>query len=473
MLSLFFYTKSENYYYKNIRKELPKEEQVWRPFLHLPGENKTNKFRIVEGKKFYPPKGRHWAFSQENLDIAYKKGLARINPKTGEPEIKTIDKEVSNNWTDIPGYTARPGGYPTENSEELLERIIISSSKPGDLVLDCFAGSGTTGAVAEKLYEKGQNRRWIMVDCSKLAIYTMQKRLLNLKERIGNSGKSLATKPFALYNAGLYDFDLMKKLGETDYKNFVLDLFQSERKVTEINGFKMDGVLNNSFVHIFLDKYLTEDYIKDLHEIIKDAVEGKDSRVFIIAPATSVKFCEDYVTVDKTRYFVLRIPYSIIEELLNEGIQKKKFKYIMQPFSSDPNIVNQIVDAVGFDLILPPEVKYEIYKQKIKPDKAKLSAYTGKDAGNEIVIEIKDVKINPQSRYFLEFEDKNPLGMILIDSDYNGEYFNLTETFFAEDIKEIDNKIRISMKNTGKKMMIIFIDILGNELKVVKDIEEI
>jgi site-specific DNA-methyltransferase (adenine-specific)/adenine-specific DNA-methyltransferase len=155
--SLFFYTKSENYQYHNIRIELPKEEQVWRPFLHLPGESKTKKFRIVEGKKFYPPKGRHWAFSQENLDIAYKKGLARINPETGKPEIKTIDRELTNNWTDIPGYTARPGGYPTENSEVLLERVIIASSNPGDIVLDAFAGSGTAGAVAEKL-----GRRWII-----------------------------------------------------------------------------------------------------------------------------------------------------------------------------------------------------------------------------------------------------------------------------------------------------------------------
>ena len=61
--SLFFYTKSDNYQYNSIRKEKPIEEQIWRPFLHLPDENKTNKYRVIEGKIFYPPQGRHWAFS--------------------------------------------------------------------------------------------------------------------------------------------------------------------------------------------------------------------------------------------------------------------------------------------------------------------------------------------------------------------------------------------------------------------------
>ena len=64
--------------------------------------------------------------------------------------------------------------------------MIRLSSNPGDLVLDAFAGSGTTCAVAEKL-----GRRWIAIDCGKLAIYTIQKRMLNLRAEIGNKGAVL------------------------------------------------------------------------------------------------------------------------------------------------------------------------------------------------------------------------------------------------------------------------------------------
>ena len=74
--------------------------------------------------------------------------------------------------------------YPTQKHEDLLERVIRGYSKMGDIILDCFAGSGTTAAVAEKL-----GRRWIAMDCGKLAIYTTQKRLFSLTTTIGASKK--------------------------------------------------------------------------------------------------------------------------------------------------------------------------------------------------------------------------------------------------------------------------------------------
>jgi site-specific DNA-methyltransferase (adenine-specific)/adenine-specific DNA-methyltransferase len=91
-------------------------------------------------------------------------------------------------WSDIPfanraGFERKvTGNYPNQKSEKLLERIIKVSSKSNDIVLDAFMGSGTTLAVAEKL-----ERRWIGMDCGKLAVYTAQKRLLNLTTQIGST----------------------------------------------------------------------------------------------------------------------------------------------------------------------------------------------------------------------------------------------------------------------------------------------
>jgi len=115
-------------------------------------------------------------------------------------------RELAKAFNDHPvgtyAYTeAEKVGYPTQKPEALLRRIIIASSNSNDIVLDAFAGSGTTLAVAEKL-----GRRWIGIDCGKLAIYTIQKRMLNLREKIGNKGKQVEPKPFTLYNAGLYHF---------------------------------------------------------------------------------------------------------------------------------------------------------------------------------------------------------------------------------------------------------------------------
>ena len=96
-------------------------------------------------------------------------------------------------WTDV-GRVANTSServdYPTQKSEALLQRIIEASSDANDIVLDAFAGSGTTAAVAEKL-----GRRWIAMDCGKLAIYTTQKRLFSLATTVGAAKKDERTEP--------------------------------------------------------------------------------------------------------------------------------------------------------------------------------------------------------------------------------------------------------------------------------------
>jgi adenine-specific DNA-methyltransferase len=72
-------------------------------------------------------------------------------------------------------------GYPTEKPPELLARIIDASSNEGDLVLDCFAGSGTTLAVASQ-----SGRRWIGIDNSSEAIATILKRFTHGLEPMGD-----------------------------------------------------------------------------------------------------------------------------------------------------------------------------------------------------------------------------------------------------------------------------------------------
>jgi len=166
--------------YQKIQSLL--EETLWMPFLSMPGEQKTIQYREIFGIKLYPPTGRHWAFSQENLDIAVKNEIARLKcancnyiitnrnkdnflgkcPKCGnknfEGEIFSLYNQINNNWTEIPGYEQDPN-FPTRNSEILLKRVIESTSNEGDLVMDFFVGSGTTTAVAHKL-----KRKWIGVE---------------------------------------------------------------------------------------------------------------------------------------------------------------------------------------------------------------------------------------------------------------------------------------------------------------------
>lgn len=408
--------------------------------------------RIILGRKLLPPQGFHWTYSQENIDRMTQEGRIRIDETASYTDLEgkkikgmpiylqAENIPIDSNWTDIYGYTSK-WDYPTENPEELLQRVIESSSDVGDIVLDCFAGSGTTGAVVEKF-----GRRWIMVDSSKLAIYTMLKRMHNLRKEIGNKGEPLKPKPFVLYNAGLYeDHDFILKMGEENFKVFALDLFQAESKDFEINGLKMDGVLFNCPVKIFSQKgFLTEEYIDDLHYTVGKYIKA---RMFIIVPASRVYFLQDYIEKDGIRYYVLRIPYSVIDEL-----HKKAFARPFQPTSA--NDINQNIEQIGFDFIHPPNVKAEYYRKKPKD----------KLIEEELIIQIKEFEAVQRAKEPVEFKNpKDALSMVLIDKDYNDKYFNMTNYFFADDIKKEGYKVRIPATKVGERICIIYLDVFGNE----------
>jgi DNA modification methylase len=463
--TLFFYSKTGNYeFHKPIRKRVcsfcgSEKEPEWHIMISSGIRHPPE--RKIFGRIMLPPRGHHWTYSQQKIDLMIKQGRLRINEKAtyidlegkkvrGMPEyLQTEFNPVDSSWIDLKGYTSK-WNYPTENSEELLERVILASSNEVDLVLDCFAGSGTTGAVAEKL-----GRRWIMVDSSKLAIYTMIKRMLNLKEGIGNKGKPFKAKPFVLYNAGLYeDHGFILNIGEEEYKKFAMELFQVEPKDFEINGMSMDGVLFNCPVKVFSQRhFLTEEYIDDLHNVVGEYL---NARMFIIAPASRVYFLQDYVEKNGLRYYILRIPYSIIDEL-----HKQKFARPIQPASSDD--INKLIDAVGFDFIHPPQIKANYYSLNPRD----------KLVEQELIIEIEDFKAVQRSKEPIEFKDpKDALSIIMLDRNYNGVYFNLTDYFFKDQIKKENWKARIPYKGIGKKIMIAYLDVLGNEAIEVKSIED-
>jgi len=131
-------------------------------------------------------------FDRKNMLVWSKNGKPQrkiyLNEEQGRP--------ITNLWDDIPpvqSQSVERVGYATQKPEALLERIIKASSNEGDLVLDCFAGSGTTAAVAEKL-----GRRWIACDLGRFAIHTTRKRLLQIP----------GVRPFVGQNLGKYERQL-------------------------------------------------------------------------------------------------------------------------------------------------------------------------------------------------------------------------------------------------------------------------
>ena len=352
-------------------------------------------------------------------------------------------------WLNL-GRMKGGSSYPTEKPELLLDRIIRASSNEGDVVLDAFAGSGTTCAVAEKL-----GRRWIAIDCGKLSMYTIQKRLLSLQSEVGNKkGKATKAKPFALYNAGLYDFSSLKELQWDAWRFFSLQLFQCRDEPHRIGGIKLDGYLKGSSVMVFNYQRqpgvrIDEDTIQSVHDALGSKV---GNRLFIIAPALVFDFQQDYLTLDGVRYYALRIPYSIINEL-----NQREFTALKQP--SDALEVNNTVDAVGFDFVRRPELRYEVGVARRKGelfDHGFIKIQTFKSEAT-----VRDPSWRRGNR--------ESLSMVMLDYgfDKKADIFAFDDVLYAEALEKSGWEIRLPIESIGDQIMAVFVDIYGNEAREV------
>lgn len=176
--------------------------------------------------------GRHWAVPPAELDrLDADKRI--LWPESGrQPRQKQYLHEMEgvslqSIWSDIPTVNSQAAerlGYPTQKPVALLERIISASCPPNGLVLDCFAGSGTTAEAAERL-----GRRWIGIDNGKYAVHLARKRLIQLhgqprpaekaqydyvecehcsniarKEKKARSPGPFVVRPFSVESMGVY-----------------------------------------------------------------------------------------------------------------------------------------------------------------------------------------------------------------------------------------------------------------------------
>jgi site-specific DNA-methyltransferase (adenine-specific)/adenine-specific DNA-methyltransferase len=378
---------------------------------------------------------------QENKLYFTKKGGIRVKKYLDELEgipLQTL-------WDDIDPINSQSPeriGYPTQKPEELIERIIKLSTNENDIVLDFFGGSGTTAAVAEKL-----NRRWITCDIGRYSFYTTQKRLLTIHDSkdLENTKKKYnkSAKTFITVNTGMYDLKKMQELNRENYVKFVLELFEVTQKPSTRKGFTFHGERKDGYPVIVWEysKQSNVDriFLESLHYALGKAA-GK--RIYIIAPINAVDFTSDYEEIDDTRYYFLKIPYQVIREL-----HAANFENIRQPRSKSG--VNDLENAIGFHFGLPPSVISSVKKGKI------------------IIKEFKsNFKKEGEEKVFENFES---LSMVIIDNNYNGNDFIMTDCFFGDEIEKINNTLQINLDHYGDKIFVIYVDIFGNEAKEIID----
>lgn len=238
---ILFYSKSDNPVWNRpfeewsddkILKEYPFiEEETGRRFkkvpIHAPGTR--NGATGMEWRGMLPPKGKHWQFTPAKLDEMDNNGEIYWS-SNGNPRRKVyLDQSkgiaVQDIWLDFPDVNNQNTlvtGYPTEKNIDMLKRIISTSSNPGDIVLDCFAGSGTTLVAAEEL-----GRQWIGVDCGEVAISTMQHRLKYGSQPMGDYvSKKTNSKTVGTISLFGDDIEVSTELQNNNHRPIEYDYFE-------------------------------------------------------------------------------------------------------------------------------------------------------------------------------------------------------------------------------------------------------
>ncbi|MDR2981938.1 MAG: site-specific DNA-methyltransferase [Puniceicoccales bacterium] len=281
-----------------------------------------SKSRQFEWRGSKPPSNRSWGASLEQLEAWWVEGRI-LKKQDGTPRLdglKVLLEEtkggspVTTNWTDIDrlGNTSDERvDYSTQKPEALLERIIKASSNEGDLVADFFCGSGTTGAVAERL-----GRRWLMSDLGRFSIHTTRKRLIELQRLLHDDDQPY--RAFDVYNLGRYERQWWQKDrisgAEEEHRRVVLEFFKAEILTSPPNPL-LHGRKAGAVCHVDgIDGLFTRD---EARAVAEATVQAGGHEVFCLAWEFEMELRQHCYALEaefKIKMKLVPIPREIMEK---------------------------------------------------------------------------------------------------------------------------------------------------------------
>ena len=445
---IYFYAKSEVARIKPFLRHSPREDR-WHSF-EAAGHRNGMDYDLFGYK---PRSGNHWRWTKERAENAIKLGLLRSHPNTGKPEykIEANDTEVRDTlWDDITAYSFK-FGYQTEKNEDLLDLIIENSTKKGDVIADFFAGSGTTGAVAERL-----DRKWIMSDLGKPANLITRKRLIDqnakpfLYQAIGDyqkevfSGSKLYRRICDLAHVVLQLYGAIPFVDTEQHQrnlgyikeNKTLVLVDSPNKMTGLATLKRAQELRNTFMGgwqkvVVLGWNFTYDITEAIQLLNDDKLE-----VLVIPPdlLDKLKTKASYKNlVDSGKIRFSSLQYLSLKPIRKENAPKENEEQIIVPLDT-------------YVLLSPDNVPLD------DKDREKLSGIIAKD----------------------------PLALIeywSVDPDYDGETFRSRWQDYrgnTENDRDELHVIReariIVLKKPKRTIAVKAVDVFGFESVVIKEI---
>ena len=465
--TIFFYSNTGNHLFnptyskddpatlKYIEERFVFDDGNGRKYMKSPLVNPMNRpnLQYEFHGVIHPTTG--WLYSKERMEEMYKKNElvmpkdknARIYRKIFLDEYK--GQMIQNIWIDIPIVNPMAKerlDYDTQKPEALLNRIVESSSTPGDLIADFFCGSGTTAAVAERL-----GRRWITSDLSKTAIQVTRGRLVNQN-----------ANPFLIENLGNYQRQLIyaKEVNLKQMYDIVLKLYRATPR-TDWQGFGISKEDNKTMVFVCEpDRPMTGKKALELAKSAKTA-DGKGyKRMVILAWDYEYNFDEDFNKLAKNaRKEMADVEFKIIPSDV--------YKFLRSTKVGDQELANKITFyQKPYMRLSEPQIGQRT-GEEIRV-KIKIEQYVVMD------IPVKDESKRPEIEKMLHKNFANLIDYWTVDWDYDGEVFR--SKWQAIKDRKSSEPVPINADTTlkkGKKYTIAVrvVDVFGNDASITKEID--
>jgi len=339
--------------------------------------------------------------------------------------------------------------YDTQKPEQLLERILTLSTNENSIVADFFAGSGTTGAVAEKL-----GRRWIMSDIGKPANLVMRKRLIDQN-----------AKPFLYQAIGDYQKEafsssrLYRRVG--DLAQVVMQLFGAIPFVDDQNPNKNLGYIKDNRTLVMVDSPSKLTGLATLKKAIeyKNSFMGGWNKVVVLGWNFTYDITEAIQSLNDDKLEVLVIPPDLLDKLKTKASYK--------------------------DLVSSGKIRFSSLQYlSIKPIQTEVVGGNEQltiELDNYVLLSPDNIPLDDKDKEKLkELIAKDPLSLIeywSIDPDYDGETFRSKWQDYREneendgDPYHVINKTVLTVpKIASRKVCVKAVDVFGFESIVIESL---
>lgn len=374
---------------------------------------------------FWYRKGESVIFNSDDVRIPYHETTAGKFKSKGTGFIGGAKADLSKgklpeDWWEIPedwwkmAITARKRNeildFPTQKPESLVERIIKASSNKDSIVLDCFCGSGTTAAVAERL-----GRRWIMADLNKGAIQTTIGRVLN----VSNSKKKVK-RGILHYRINNYDHARQDELKRIIIRKYGIQINRMDPFFDGLCGGRLAKIID-------LNRPLTKLDIKIIRDEIANSRSNETRDIIVFCNGSELNVVNKS---ERNRNPINKISVCDIQQ---EGV----FTY-MPPEASvsivkdDKKASIEISDYVSPSILTRMNIDRTIFNERITDFRAQIDS-------------------------------------VSIDNDYDGKVFNRVEVDHPKMRQGfITGSYVVTLPSSNSKVAVKIVDMLGEETIVVK-----